>query len=255
MLAYPSVRLPRRVRLCSPGKSSKRQFLLLLARAWIRFGAPTHRLESIMIATASALQLAQVRFIILPATMLVSFGDGDEGATSLQLIREAPGLDLGRLSRTYEVYKDITHGRKSAREGLAELREFMSPDYVLPYSKPLRVFFGFAASFLVCPMAFGGSIIDASVAGLLGGFVAFLSLYAASRSEAFAVIYEYVAAVSSFLFLRGRADAIFCRISAVMGVSFISQALSSIQNEGYFCYSAISTASVVTVLPGFLIRA
>lgn len=48
-------------------------------------------------------------------------------------------------------------------------------------------------------MAFGGSIIDASVAGLLGGIVTFLNLYAVNKSEVFAVIYELSFALS-FIF-------------------------------------------------------
>lgn len=37
-------------------------------------------------------------------------------------------------------------------------------------------------------------------------------------------------------------------------VSCVSQALAAIQNEKYVCYSAVSTAGVVSLLPGFLIR-
>lgn len=36
--------------------------------------------------------------------------------------------------------------------------------------------------------------------------------------------------------------------------SFIAQALTSIANGKYFCYSAISSSGVVLILPGFLIR-
>lgn len=38
-------------------------------------------------------------------------------------------------------------------------------------------------------------------------------------------------------------------------VSFVSQGLSSIGNEKWVCYSAVSTAGVVSLLPGFLICA
>lgn len=45
-----------------------------------------------------------------------------------------------------------------------------------------------------------------------------------------------------------------CRVVAVIVVSFVSQGLSSIGNERWVCYSAVSTAGVVSLLPGFLIR-
>lgn len=37
-------------------------------------------------------------------------------------------------------------------------------------------------------------------------------------------------------------------------ISFASQALSRIENEKWVCYSAVSTAGVVSLLPGFIIR-
>jgi uncharacterized membrane protein YjjP (DUF1212 family) len=46
----------------------------------------------------------------------------------------------------------------------------------------------------------------------------------------------------------------FPRVTAVICISFASQALSRIDNEKWVCYSAASTAGVVSLLPGFIIR-
>lgn len=45
----------------------------------------------------------------------------------------------------------------------------------------------------------------------------------------------------------------FHRVTMTMTMSFLARALSSIQGN-YFCYTAISSASIVGILPGFLIR-
>ena len=46
----------------------------------------------------------------------------------------------------------------------------------------------------------------------------------------------------------------FSRVTAVICISFASQALSRIDNEKWVFYSAASTAGVVSLLPGFIIR-
>lgn len=42
------------------------------------------------------------------------------------------------------------------------------------------------------------------------------------------------------------------RISMTIAISFVSRGLSSIRSE-VFCYNAISSAGIVSILPGFLI--
>ena len=44
----------------------------------------------------------------------------------------------------------------------------------------------------------------------------------------------------------------FSRILSVIAVSFVARGLSTIRSQ-IFCYAAISSAGVVTVLPGYLI--
>lgn len=230
--------------------TAKRHCLLRLGKAFIRFGAPTHRLEGIMKAARQALQLKEAHFIVLPALMIISFGDGEQGSTEMRLIKTPASLDLGCLSETYAIYKDLTHSRIGASEGAERLGDLLRTDRPPFWNKWARCFFGFSTAFLVCPMAFGGSLIDALAAGLFGAFVSFLSLYATAKSSVFSTFYEYVLISLTSAILTH----IFSRVVAVIVVSFAAQALSRIQNEKWVCYSAVSTAGVVSLLPGFLIR-
>jgi uncharacterized membrane protein YjjP (DUF1212 family) len=176
---------------CSAG-SVKRHCLLRLGKAFIRFGAPTHRLEGIMKAARQALGLREAHFILLPSLMLVSFGDGVQGSTEMRLVKTPTGLDLGRLSETYAIYKDITHSRIGASEAAERLGKLLSPDTKPFWRSHIRICFGFLTAFLVCPMAFNGSLIDAIVAGIFGAFVSTLSIFASASPSVFSTLYEYV---------------------------------------------------------------
>ena len=46
---------------------------------------------------------------------------------------------------------------------------------------------------------------------------------------------------------------VFSRITIAIFISFLARALSSIRIE-LFCYTAISSAGIVCILPGYLIR-
>ena len=77
---------------------------------------------------------------------------------------------------------------------------------------------------------FGGSVVDGLVSGAFGATLCFLQLYAARKNAIFSNIFE---------------------ISIAALISFISRGLST---TDLFCYEALSSAGVVLVLPGYVIR-
>jgi len=145
-----------------------------------------------MKAARHALQLKDAHFIVLPAIMIISFGDGEQGSNELRLVKTPTSLDLGCLSETYAIYKDLTHSRIGASEGAERLGELLRNDRPPFWNIWARCFFGFSTAFLVCPMAFGGSLIDGLVAGFFGAVVSILSLSTARRSSVFSTVSEYV---------------------------------------------------------------
>lgn len=96
----------------------------------LRFGAPSHRLEAQMQATARVLEI-NCQVIYIPGVMLVSFGDVAthtseikvrlDGSIALrremansffrspisQFLKQANGLDLGKLLASYMVYYNV----------------------------------------------------------------------------------------------------------------------------------------------------
>jgi len=80
-------------------------------------------------------------------------------------------------------------------------------------------------------LAFSGSVVDSLVGGAGGAILCWLQLSAAKKSALYANIFE---------------------ISVAVGMSFVARALSSIPSQ-IFCYSAVSSAGVTLILPGYLI--
>ena len=77
------------------------------------FGSPSHRLETQLQATARVLELnAQV--VYLPGTMLLSFGDDATHTSETKFLKQATGLDLGKLLATHRIYWNVSHLRSEA---------------------------------------------------------------------------------------------------------------------------------------------
>ncbi|KAG8885494.1 hypothetical protein FRB97_000818 [Tulasnella sp. 331] len=207
---------------------SKQRFVLRLAKALMLYGAPSHRLESQLIATSRILAVP-VQVIIWPGVALISFTDKASRTSETHIVKVTTRLMLGKLHAVHEIYRSVMHSQIGVEEGTLRLSNLLkSPS---AYSKVARCFFAFCCAFVICVQAFGGSVIDAAVAGCAGFLLAYLQLFAAPKSSAFRNVFE---------------------ISTALWISFLARGLSSWQGD-YFCYSAIQSAGVVLILPGFAI--
>ncbi|KAG8698846.1 hypothetical protein FRC09_006987, partial [Ceratobasidium sp. 395] len=116
-----------------------------------------------------------------------------------------------------------------AKDGALELAKLMRQKPI--YGLKIRCILALLCSAIICPVGFGGSFVDMWVSGVSGMVLCWLQLYAASKSALYSDVFE---------------------ISAAMLVSFTARGLSSLPS-GIFCYSAISSAGVVLILPGFMV--
>lgn len=87
---------------------SRQKYLLKLCRALMSYGAPTHRLEEYMKMTARVLEI-DGQFLYIPGCMIVSFDDASTRTTEVKLVREAQGVNLGKLKDVHEIYKEVVH--------------------------------------------------------------------------------------------------------------------------------------------------
>ncbi|KAI9296936.1 DUF1212-domain-containing protein [Neoconidiobolus thromboides FSU 785] len=199
----------------------KRQnFIVELCKAFILYGAPSHRLENNMSKVAKVLDL-DASFASLPGLMLISFSDRDLHTSETVLLRVNLGYDMYKLERVVSIYHRICKEDMHILDAISELTSIMEqPPLYPPWVELLNYGLG---SFAMAPMVFGGGWVDAGVAGLLGLLVGLMMLLA-RRFEGYSNVFELSAAVLS---------------------AFIATVLHS-----HVCYWAVVLSATVNLLPG-----
>jgi uncharacterized membrane protein YjjP (DUF1212 family) len=230
---------------------SRKKFILLLAKAFLTFGAPSHRVETQLFAAAERL-LIHASFAYIPGIIMVSFNDGETRTTELHFVRSSGRIALSALNSVHDVYRDVFDDRLTTQEGTSALDRILRAAPLYPLI--VRCGLAFVCASVICPLAFGGSFIDMWVSGTCACILQYLGLQAAAKSSVYANVYEYVsfAILTSYAFTQFTITFFLPRISVSIIVSFVARSLSSIPGR-LFCYSSISSAGVVLILPGFTI--
>ncbi|KAI0323059.1 hypothetical protein OF83DRAFT_1048114 [Amylostereum chailletii] len=207
---------------------NRRKFIIILARALLTYGAPSHRIESQLVSATRILDIP-AQFIYLPGLVMIAFGDHDTLTSETHVLKCGGRLALGALHNMHTIYRQVVHDEISAIEGTSRLQALLHAPPI--YNTYVRCFVAASLSGLICVLSFGGSFLDLWVAAVCGGILSVLQLVVVPRNALYANIFE---------------------ITAAMGMSFVARALSSIRSE-IFCYDSIAYGAIVGLLPGFLI--
>ncbi|KAI0346116.1 DUF1212-domain-containing protein [Trametopsis cervina] len=208
---------------------NREKFLIKLGRALMTFGAPSHRIESQLLSAARILEL-KAEFIHVPGLIMCSFLSEDEKSSETHFIRCHGRMALGRLHEVHQIYRGVVHDELSAKRASQRLDALLEARPI--YGSVIQCTLSFWIATLICPLAFGGSLVDMWVAGAFAVFLAIMRTGVIAKAKSwYAHVFE---------------------VCVVMVISFASRALSSIKGE-VFCYNAIASASIVSILPGFLI--
>ncbi|KAI0756791.1 hypothetical protein C8Q80DRAFT_56146 [Daedaleopsis nitida] len=207
---------------------ARQKFLLRLAKSLLSFGAPSHRIES-QLNSASDILDVSVGFVHLPNLIMVSFMDSGTRTSETHFVRAGGRVALTKLHKVHGVYRDVLHDKIGATEGSERLKAILQEKPL--YSIWVRCLLAFLCASIICVLSFGGSIVDMFISGLSASLLQYLGLNAASKSTIYANVYE---------------------ISVSIIVSFLARVLGTLRGN-LFCYSSISSAGVVLILPGFTI--
>ncbi|KAJ6628750.1 hypothetical protein B0H10DRAFT_2160730 [Mycena sp. CBHHK59/15] len=207
---------------------NRQEFLLRLAKALMTFGAPSHRIESQLIAAARILEV-EAEFIHLPGVVICSYGDQELGCSETHFVKSGGRLSLGALHKVHVIYRAVVHDEISATQAAEELQELLDAPPL--FSIFFRCLLAFFLSALICPLAFGGSFADLWISGASAFVLCILQLSAATKSAIYANVFEITIAIC---------------------VSFVARGLSAIRDQ-IFCYTAISSSGIIGILPGYLI--
>ncbi|KAJ3226194.1 hypothetical protein HK099_005420 [Clydaea vesicula] len=99
--------------------TSKMDFLIELAKAFILYGVPSHRLESQLHRVSKAVDLKS-EFFVLPGVIMISFGN-ESSESSTHLLKVISGYHMAKLSAVNQLCNDIIDGKASCIEGLYTL--------------------------------------------------------------------------------------------------------------------------------------
>jgi uncharacterized membrane protein YjjP (DUF1212 family) len=151
------------------------------------FGAPSHRIESQLAATALVLEV-DAQFIHFPSIVIASFGDHDTRTSETHFVKAGGGLDLGKLHRVHNIYRAVVHDEVDAAEGAKRITALLKAP--TQYNLWQRMLIAFLCSGIIAPLGFGGSFIDGLASGALGILLSFMQLHVASKSAMYSNIFE-----------------------------------------------------------------
>lgn len=167
------------------------KFLTELAMALLKFGSPAHKIESQLGACAMRMGLKRSSFTVYPQTIICTFYDSEKDSTKIVHIKSASQTALGKLHRVHDVYKLVLHDQRSAVDATQDIAALIAETPC--WGNWSLVFQNFCLSFLICGIAFGGSVLDSVVAGLGGASLRMISLWLKSNST----VFEYVSSSSA----------------------------------------------------------
>lgn len=230
---YPKTKLEDEIRITVHIAEllSRQRYLIMLCKALMKYGAPTHRLEEYMVMTARVLEI-DGQFLYIPGCMIVSFDDASTHTTEVKLVRSAQGVDLGRLSDVHTIYKEVIHDVIGVEEATQRLDEIMKRKN--KFNVWFLVLMHGCASATVGPFAFNARPIDMPICFALGCLLGILQLVLSPRSNIYQNVFE---------------------ISATVLTSFLARAFGSIRYNGerLFCFSALAQSSIALILPGYMV--
>ncbi|KDR66937.1 hypothetical protein GALMADRAFT_258828 [Galerina marginata CBS 339.88] len=203
----------------------REEFIMKLTRAMMMFGGPSHRLQGQILSAARVLDI-QLSFLYLPDIVLISFDDSGTGTSHIKLIRQTSALDIEKLTDAFRLYWKVIHDKLSVSDASLELDELMKKKPF--YNWWQQIFIGGMCSASICTVSFGGSFVDSLMSFPLGALLVLIQVLSVRN-----VLYSYV-----------------FEVTVTTLFSFIAAAVASSHK---LCYSAVTSSSVVLILPGFLV--
>ncbi|KAJ1927766.1 pheromone-regulated protein prm10, partial [Tieghemiomyces parasiticus] len=197
------------------------EVMILVARALLMFGSPSHRLESNMKLLSDRL-VVDCSVANLPGLLLMAFNDPDTHTSETHMIRvPIGGYHMSRLRRTNQLIRALMARDLTVAVAIDELTDMIERPVGLPWYVTIANYT--VVSFTAAPLLFGGSWVDAGVSAALGFVVGAMSLVA-DRLNAYANVFE---------------------VSAAVLCGLIASVLSR-----HVCYWGVVLSGMVNLLPG-----
>ena len=103
-------------------------------------------------AAATILEV-NAEFVHIPRIIICNFGDQES-----HFVEVDSRLDLGKLYDLHEIHRRVVHDEISAKDAILELDALLEAPPI--YGRCTLLALSVWISALICPLAFGGSVID-----------------------------------------------------------------------------------------------
>ena len=105
----------------------------------MKFGAPSHRIESQLLSAASLIRV-KMQVIHIPGVTVVSFGDPTKTSGSdTRFVKSKTKIDLGRLHDVHVLYKRVVHYEQSAKSASDVLKTLLKQDPIFRSALHIRL--------------------------------------------------------------------------------------------------------------------
>ena len=149
----------------SIAKEDYQKFIIIFAKALLSFGSPSHRIEAQLNSLTRVFEI-EAEFQHVPGSIQVSFGNPESKSSETCLVKSDGGLALGRIHAVHNIYRAVLHDDMYASDGTYQLRKLLATPS--RYGMKLRFVLSFITCFVICGIAFSGSLNDMWVSGLMG---------------------------------------------------------------------------------------
>ena len=194
--------------------------MLKFMEACMVFGYPSHRIQSLQESLA---RVFGVRYggTMMPGVSIMAFGRWSEP----RVVRADSSVQLSRINALQAIYRDVLEDYMFPSKGRRILRRLLyaPPIYADWATKTLP----FMITFLIAGLAFGGSLNDMWLAGVMGYIIRLAQSDETSVSLSSLGNEVYLAAI----------------------VSFVTRYIDYISNH-IFCFSTLSSSAIIPMLPG-----
>lgn len=162
------------------------KFIIEVARCFLAFGAPAHRLEAQLTSAARILDV-QAEFLLLPNVVFISFHDAGEGS-GLHVIKRLGNISLSQLRATHSTYRRVVNLEATPEQGWRSLVIIQHSHP--PYTDTIRCSIAFLCGAVITLLAFDGSFLDAVIAGSAQCALVFLNFHMMATEPIIARIFE-----------------------------------------------------------------
>ncbi|KAI9225307.1 MAG: hypothetical protein DHS80DRAFT_20598 [Piptocephalis tieghemiana] len=190
--------LPDKAKLASVAENSianliqRQEYILLLIRGEILFGAPIHRVEDSVSRISQVLRI-QLTFLTLPSLHIVNFADSSTHTSELYIQHTSATWSMGKLEALELLSQSVLSGERTIEDVLGEMRPLVLSGPLL-HPWPIELVAWFIGSGALSAAVYNGGWKEVLLSSGLS-LVVWTLFHIRSRHRLYSELFETTAAI------------------------------------------------------------